>query len=45
MSRIGADHLEREAVVYVRQSTTQLRHNHGRCATSSRWATATAYAV
>ena len=29
MSRIGADHLEREAVVYVRQSTTtQLRHNH-----------------
>ena len=29
MSRIGPDHLEREAVVYVRQSTTtQLRHNH-----------------
>ena len=29
MSRIGADHLARDAVVYVRQSTPgQLRHNH-----------------
>ena len=29
MSRIGADHLAREAVVYIRQSTPgQLRHNH-----------------
>ena len=29
MSRIGPDHLSREAVVYVRQSTTtQLRRNH-----------------
>ncbi len=29
MNKITADHLAREAIVYIRQSTqTQLRHNH-----------------
>ena len=29
MNKIAADHLAREAIVYIRQSTqTQLRHNH-----------------